>query len=55
MIKLGILMDPISQIKINKDTSFAMLLESQRRGWGTVCLERHKRTKATLLLDPVIG
>ncbi|NHB98090.1 glutathione synthase [Photorhabdus stackebrandtii] len=33
MIKLGIVMDPISSIKIKKDTSFAMLLEAQRRSW----------------------
>ncbi len=33
MIKLGIVMDPISSIKIKKDTSFAMLLEAQRRGY----------------------
>jgi len=33
-IKLGILMDPISNIKVAKDTSFAMLLEAQRRGWS---------------------
>ena len=33
MIKLGIVMDPISSIKIKKDTSFAMLIEAQRRGW----------------------
>ncbi|KAA1195405.1 glutathione synthase [Photorhabdus heterorhabditis] len=33
MIKLGIVMDPISSINIKKDTSFAMLLEAQRRGW----------------------
>lgn len=32
-IKLGIVMDPIEQININKDTSFAMLLEAQTRGW----------------------
>ncbi len=30
---LGIVMDPITQIKIHKDSSFAMLLEGQRRGW----------------------
>ena len=29
MIKLGIVMDPISHIKIKKDTSFSMLLEAQ--------------------------
>jgi glutathione synthase len=32
-IKLGIVMDPIERININKDTSFAMLLEAQARGW----------------------
>ena len=32
-IKLGIVMDPISRINIKKDTSFAMLLEAQARGW----------------------
>lgn len=32
-IKLGIVMDPVSQINIKKDTSFAMLLEAQARGW----------------------
>ena len=31
-IKLGMVMDPISQINIKKDTSFAMLLEAQARG-----------------------
>ncbi|CNJ12047.1 glutathione synthase [Yersinia bercovieri] len=33
MIKLGIVMDPITSINIKKDSSFAMLLEAQRRGW----------------------
>jgi len=33
MIKLGIVMDPITSINIKKDTSFAMLLEAQRRGY----------------------
>lgn len=32
-IKLGVVMDPIDQINIKKDTSFAMLLEAQARGW----------------------
>ena len=32
-IRLGIVMDPIAQIKIAKDTSFAMLLEAQARHW----------------------
>ncbi|WP_241609163.1 glutathione synthase [Rosenbergiella australiborealis] len=33
MIKLGIVMDPIATINIKKDSSFAMLLEAQRRGY----------------------
>lgn len=32
-IKFGIVMDPIANINIKKDTSFAMLLEAQARGW----------------------
>ncbi|MDZ4153934.1 glutathione synthase, partial [Methylicorpusculum sp.] len=32
-IKLGMVMDPIAKINIKKDTSFAMLLEAQHRGW----------------------
>ncbi|KKO49340.1 glutathione synthetase [Arsukibacterium sp. MJ3] len=32
-IKLGVVMDPISQINIKKDSSFAMLLEAQHRGY----------------------
>jgi len=32
-IKLGMVMDPIATINIKKDTSFAMLLEAQSRGW----------------------
>ena len=32
-IKLGMVMDSIGRINIKKDTSFAMLLEAQARGW----------------------
>lgn len=32
-IKIGIIMDPIENINIKKDSTFAMMLESQRRGW----------------------
>ncbi|MFW8590521.1 glutathione synthase [Glaciecola sp. 2405UD65-10] len=32
-IKLGIVMDPIESINIKKDTSFAMMLEAQKRGY----------------------
>ncbi|MDF7667406.1 glutathione synthase [Orbaceae bacterium ESL0727] len=39
MIKLGIVMDPISHIKLKKDTSFAMLLEAQKRGYQLYYIE----------------
>lgn len=32
-LKLGIIMDPIERIHLTKDSSFAMLLEAQARGW----------------------
>lgn len=46
MIKLGIVMDPISSIKIVKDSSFAMLLEAQHRGY-----ELHYMEMNDLYLD----
>ena len=39
MIKLGIVMDPISHINIKKDTSFAMLHEAQNRGYQIYYME----------------
>jgi glutathione synthase len=36
---LGVLMDPISTINIKKDSTFAMLLAAQRRGWALWYLE----------------
>ncbi len=33
MIKLGVVMDPIGSIKAYKDSTLAMLLEAQARGW----------------------
>ncbi len=38
-IKLGIIMDPIGRINIKKDTSFAMLIEAQSRGWELYYME----------------
>ena len=38
-IKLGILMDPIKDINIKKDSSFAMLMEAQSRGYEMYYLE----------------
>ncbi|MFB6435088.1 MAG: glutathione synthase [Candidatus Malihini olakiniferum] len=39
MIKLGIVMDPIDSINIKKDTSFAKLLEAQRRCYNLYYME----------------
>lgn len=36
---IGVLMDPISTINIKKDSTFAMLLAAQRRGWTIWYLE----------------
>ena len=38
-MKLGIIMDPISKIDIKKDSSFAMLLAAQKRGWNIQYME----------------
>ncbi len=40
MTKLGVVMDPIGSIKVYKDTTFAMLLEAQRRGWQIRYMEQ---------------
>lgn len=39
--QLGIIMDPIAQINIAKDSSFAMLLAAQQRGWQIYYMEQH--------------
>ena len=39
-ITLGVVMDPIDSINIKKDSTFAMLLEAQRRGWGVRYMEQ---------------
>ena len=37
---IGIVMDPISKIKIKKDSSFAMLLAAQAQGWSISYMEQ---------------
>lgn len=39
-MRLGVVMDPIGSINIKKDTTFAMLLEAQSRGWELVYMEQ---------------
>src|SRR6185312_4551684 len=39
-LSVAVLMDPINTIKVAKDTSFAMLLEAQRRGHSLLYFEQ---------------
>ncbi len=39
-IRLGVVMDPIASIKVTKDSTFAMLLEAQTRGWPVRYMEQ---------------
>jgi len=39
-ISLGVVMDPIQSIAIQKDSTFAMLLEAQKRGWNIWYIEQ---------------
>jgi glutathione synthase len=39
-IKIGIVMDPISQITFKKDSSLAMLMAAQKRGWEISYMEQ---------------
>lgn len=39
-IKLGVVMDPISRISYKKDTSLAMLVAAQERGWSLFYMEQ---------------
>jgi glutathione synthase len=39
-MKLGVIMDPIPGINIKKDSTFAMLLSAQRRGWEIHYMEQ---------------
>jgi glutathione synthase len=38
-VKLGVVMDPISQITVKKDSTLAMLLAAQARGWSLEYME----------------
>lgn len=38
-IQLGFVMDPIGSIQVKKDSTFAMMLAAQRRGWGIWYME----------------
>ena len=39
MIKLGVIMDPVAGIKVEKDTTLALLLAAQRKGWELYYME----------------
>ena len=40
-VRLGIVMDPIGHISFKKDSSLAMLLAAQARGWSLYYMEQH--------------
>jgi glutathione synthase len=40
-VKLGVVMDPIADINVKKDTTLAMLLAAQRRGWELYYMEQN--------------
>lgn len=60
-MKIGFVMDPIGSINIKKDTSFAMLLAAQARGWSLGYMELndlfvrdgipHARTRSVQVRD----
>ncbi|MFW2374341.1 MAG: glutathione synthase [Gammaproteobacteria bacterium] len=39
--KLGIIMDPIESIKVKKDSSFAMILATQQKGWPIYYMQQN--------------
>ena len=39
-IRLAVIMDPIQSIKVHKDSTFAMLLAAQKRGWPLFYIEQ---------------
>jgi glutathione synthase len=41
-ISLGVVMDPIATINVKKDSTFAMLLEAQTRGWSLQYMEQRE-------------
>jgi glutathione synthase len=55
--RIGIVMDPISKINIKKDTSFAMLLAAQAKGWQLFYMEQAdlflSQGKATAEMQPL--
>ncbi|OQX45811.1 MAG: hypothetical protein B0D85_05015, partial [Candidatus Sedimenticola endophacoides] len=39
-MRLGVVMDPIGSINVKKDSTFAMLLQAQARGWELWYMEQ---------------
>ncbi len=40
-VNLGVVMDPIGSIAVKKDSTYAMLVEAQKRGWHIRYMEQH--------------
>ena len=41
-VRVGIVMDPIASISYKKDSSLAMLLAAQKRGWELFYMEQRR-------------
>jgi len=39
-ITVGVIMDPIESVNVKKDTTFAMMLEAQKRKWRILCVQQ---------------
>lgn len=46
-VRVGIVMDPIASISYKKDSSLAMLLAAQARGWTLFYMEQRDLYQAT--------
>ena len=53
-IKLGVVMDPIGTINYKKDSTLAMLLAAQQRGWELCYMEQKTSTWLLLFLRRLV-
>jgi glutathione synthase len=39
VLRIGVVMDPVDKINVDKDTTFVLMLEAQRRGYEIYSME----------------
>ena len=54
-IKLGVVMDPIGAINYKKDSTLAMLLAAQQRGWELYYMEQTRPVSGRQPLPRIHG